>query len=86
MNRVVLVKPSPYGNVYEEAVFMVESQQSSRKADDATTVQPQSQEQRPQTRMGDLTLDEFQQITEKYVLFCTPMLVKSCYSPHSLAL
>ena len=64
MNRVVLVKPSPYGNVYEEAMLMVESRPPSRKADDAT-IQPQSQDQRPQTRVADLTLDEFQQITEK---------------------
>jgi hypothetical protein len=64
MNQIIVVKPSPYNNVYEETVFMVESRPSSRLAPDAT-VQPQSQDQRPQTRVADLTLDEFQQITDK---------------------
>ena len=95
-NQIIVVKPTPFSNTYEERIFVLESRPQSRKesrADDAASPpppqqsQPQQQQssqqfkhQTPQSnRVADLSVEEFNQITEKYVSLILSCCVFKCY-------
>jgi len=59
-NQIIVVKPSPSKKSYEETVYMVESRPISR-----TSGMLQSQQQTSVSKVADLTVEQFNQITEK---------------------